>query len=83
MPSPPDPSRSPPDVGKPTRFTPMSRNHRGGDRDAPGVGRLANINESGLTRGGREKTKLTMKPVTRATKKESVEAPQSAPVVES
>ena len=81
MSSPPGPSTPPQGPGTPARFAPMNRNPSGGDRDAPGAGRLADINESGLTRGGRAKTKLTMKPVTRMAKKEAIEAAQSAPVV--
>jgi hypothetical protein len=81
MSSPPGPSTPPQGPGNHARFTPTNRNLSGGDRDAPGAGRLADINESGLTRGGRAKTKLTMKPVTRTTKKEAIEPAQSAPVV--
>lgn len=83
MSSPPRPSPPPPGPTSPNRFTPLNRNTAGADRDAPGAGRLADINESGLTRGGRAKTKLTMKPVTRAVKKEHVEAIQTTLVLKS
>jgi hypothetical protein len=82
MSSPPGTSTPPQGSGNPVRFTPMNRNPSGGDRDAPGAGRLADINESGLTRGGRAKTKLTMKPVTRTAKKEAIETAHSSPVVD-
>ena len=80
MSSPPDPPKSAPSPTSPVHFTPVNRNPSGGDRDAPGAGRLADISESGLTRGGRAKTKLTMKPVTRTAKKEPVDGMQATTV---
>lgn len=60
MSSPPQPP--PPPLGE--GFSPLSKGP-GGDRDAPGKGRLARGDSSSLTRGGNARIKFTPKAVGR------------------